>query len=231
MTNNLLNDYYLNAIRGFEGRTNRATWDYKQYSNGYGTKAQFAGEKISEAEACRRFEAEISEARSAVAKFAPGLEEGSAAALTSLTFNAGTAWMSSGLGAAIKAGDLELAKAIFVQYTNAGGPCLPGLVARRSAEVEWFGRQDTVASSNIASLESSAVAAPGSPSSNPNATLAPLDGATHAQTVGTSGDGASSPVGSTSEAALHPLGAFFYEILASIIHFSGSPDSIQQASR
>jgi lysozyme len=130
--------HYLNRIRSFEGYTREAKWDYAQHSNGYGTRAAYPGEVIDRAEAERRFQDEISKAAALVDKFAPELDTGSRAALTSLTFNAGTKWMSSGLGYAIRSGDLEEAKKIFVKYTNAGGADLPGLVSRRSEEVTWF---------------------------------------------------------------------------------------------
>lgn len=130
---------YLEAIKKFEGFTAKAKHDYSQYSNGYGTRAQFPGEVIDKAEAERRFAAEISEAKAAVVKFAPHLDEGTTAALTSLTFNAGPGWMRAGLGAAIKNGDLNEAKQIFAQYVHAGGQRLAGLEARRVAELQWFG--------------------------------------------------------------------------------------------
>ncbi len=129
---------YLDSIRSFEGYTARAGHDYKQWSNGFGTRARHPGEVIDRAEAESRFRTEIDAARRAVTRFAPMLDEGSAAALTSLTFNAGTAWMSSGLGAAIKAGDLDQARAIFTTYVHAGGEKLAGLVQRRTVEAQWF---------------------------------------------------------------------------------------------
>ncbi len=134
-----ISSVYLNAIQKFEGFTQKAQWDYAQYTNGYGTRAQSANETITKAEAERRFKVEIDEASSLVNRFAPDLDEGTKSALTSLTFNAGTAWMKSGLGQAIKAGDLDQARNIFVQYNKAGGEVLPGLVARREAEVAWIG--------------------------------------------------------------------------------------------
>lgn len=66
---------YLNTIKRFEGFSARTQWDYAQSTNGYGTKAQFAGERISLEEAERRFQLEISRAESLVDGFAPGLEE------------------------------------------------------------------------------------------------------------------------------------------------------------
>jgi lysozyme len=135
-----MDETYLSAIRKFEGFATRGSWDYKQVSNGYGTRAKFEGEVIDAQEADQRFRGEIVEAKRAVAKFAPQIDEGSAAALTSLTFNAGSSWMRSGLGAAVRAGDLDKARAIFQEYTKAGGRELPGLVARRKIEAAWIGQ-------------------------------------------------------------------------------------------
>lgn len=134
-----LSSSYLSAIQKFEGFAQKAQWDYAQYTNGYGTKALSANETITRAEAERRFKSEIGEARALVDRFAPDLDEGTRSALTSLTFNAGTAWMKSGLGRAVQGGDLERVREIFVLYNKAGGEVLPGLVARRAVEVSWIG--------------------------------------------------------------------------------------------
>ncbi len=130
---------YLSEIKRFEGFTPKAKWDYAQYSNGYGTVARHPGEVITVEEAERRFRGEIGKSYEIVQKFAPQVDDGTKAALTSLTYNAGTAWMKSGLGSAIRSGDMAKARELFVQYVNAGGEKLPGLVARRTAEVEWIG--------------------------------------------------------------------------------------------
>ena len=135
-----MNSLYLDTIKRFEGFSPAAKPDYAQVSNGYGTRARFAGEVIDMAEAERRFTAEIGEARAIVDRNAPAADEGTKAALTSLTFNAGDAWTRSGLGEAVRGGDLTTAKALFQQYTKAGGDVLPGLVARRAAEAEWIGQ-------------------------------------------------------------------------------------------
>lgn len=134
-----MHSYYLDAIRNFEGFTPQAKWDYAQLSNGYGTKALFAGEVIDRTEADRRFRTEIASARTIVDKAVPDLDEGTKAALTSLTYNAGTSWISSGLGDAVRRGDLETARDIFLQYNKAGGEVLPGLVSRRTQEAFWIG--------------------------------------------------------------------------------------------
>jgi lysozyme len=130
---------YLDAIKTFEGFTPKAQWDYAQFSNGYGTKALYAGEAISPEEAERRFTAEIEIARNIVEKHAAGWDEGTKAALTSLTFNAGTRWISSGLGEAVRNHDIEGVKERFAQYNKAGGEVLPGLMRRRLAELDWIG--------------------------------------------------------------------------------------------
>jgi lysozyme len=130
---------YLTAIKTFEGFTPQAKWDYAQHSNGYGTKALYPGEAISPEEAERRFAAEIGIARGIVEKHASGWDEGTKAALTSLTFNAGTRWISSGLGDAVRKGDIEGVRERFVQYSKAQGEELPGLVKRRLAELDWIG--------------------------------------------------------------------------------------------
>ncbi len=130
---------YLDAIKSFEGYTPKAQWDYAQFSNGYGTKALYPGEALTPEEAERRFAAEIAAARDIVEKHAAGWDEGTKAALTSLTFNAGTRWISSGLGEAVRNQDIEAVKERFLQYTKAGGEVLPGLVRRRLAELDWIG--------------------------------------------------------------------------------------------
>lgn len=139
---------YLNAIKAFEGYAADAQWDYSQHTNGFGTRARFAGETITRAEAERRFAAEIDQARQLVEKHAADWDEGTKAALTSLTFNAGSRWISSGLGDAVRRHDTEAVKEKFLQYTKAGGAELPGLVRRRFEEMGWIGNPATTAAGN-----------------------------------------------------------------------------------
>jgi lysozyme len=137
-----MNRVYLNEIKAFEGFSAGAKWDYAQYSSGYGTKARFPGEVIDRAEAERRFAGELQDAQRLVESHAGSLDDGTKAALTSLTFNAGTAWMKSGLGKAVAAGDLATARELFLRYDKAGGEVLPGLTRRRAVEASWFGAAD-----------------------------------------------------------------------------------------
>jgi GH24 family phage-related lysozyme (muramidase) len=130
---------FLDTIKRFEGFAAQAKWDYAQFTNGYGTKALHPGETVSKLEADRRFQKEIADAARLVDRFSPNLDPGTRAALTSLTFNAGPKWMSAGLGQAIKSGNFDEGRQIFLQYNKAGGEVLPGLVRRRLEEANWFG--------------------------------------------------------------------------------------------
>jgi len=139
-----MKDIYLESIRRFEGFNPVAKQDCSQLSNGYGTRARFAGETLSADEAESRFREAISSAERLVDGCQPDLDEGTKAALTSLTYNTGAKWMRDGLGDAIRRHDLTAAREIFRQYTTAGGHVLPGLISRRSEEVTWFGDSATV---------------------------------------------------------------------------------------
>jgi lysozyme len=162
----MLDQSYLDAIKKFEGYSSEARWDYAQNSNGYGTRARYAGEVIDKAEADRRFQGEIKKAADFVDTFAPGLDDGSRAALTSLTYNTGTAWAQSGLGDAIASGDMDKARSLFLQYNKAGGSVVDGLVQRRLQEVTWFApaastpnTQPTAVAQNVVSEPDAAASA------------------------------------------------------------------------
>lgn len=129
---------YLDQIKKFEGFYEKPYWDYRQWTSGYGTKAQGPNERIDRATAESRLNAELTQARNIVEKTAPNAPEGVKAALTSLTFNAGPSWAKGQLGAAVQRGDYDTAQRIFTQYNKAGGSTLPGLVNRRNAEAQWF---------------------------------------------------------------------------------------------
>ena len=173
----MLDPNYLDAIKKFEGYSAEARWDYAQNSNGYGTRARYAGEVIDKAEAERRFKDAVTQAADFVDKVAPGLDDGSKAALTSLTYNAGTAWAQSGLGEAIANGDMNKARSLFLQYNKAGGAVADGLVQRRLQEVTWFGQGATAPENQFASLSSNIPLAASEPTN-----ASPLEPATREST-------------------------------------------------
>lgn len=138
-----LDPSYLDAIKGFEGYSAQPYWDYKQSTSGYGTKAQPGDQNIPPDQLKQvheqRFSNEIGNAAASVDAFAPNLPPGVRAALTSLTYNAGPSWQHYGLGDAIRSGDYDRAKQLFLEYNKAGGEVNQGLVNRRQQEAAWFG--------------------------------------------------------------------------------------------
>jgi lysozyme len=196
---------YLSAIKTFEGFTSQAKWDYAQHSNGYGTKALYPGEAITPEEAERRFAAEIAVARGIVEKHAAGWDEGTKAALTSLTFNAGTKWISSGLGDAVRSGDIEGVRERFVQYSKAQGEVLPGLLKRRLAEVDWIGSGAAGAAATGTPMAAGATVSGTSPQPSPPHSLPPLPPTT-----------ASGPVAPMATAAAAPTAVARGEVAATL---------------
>jgi GH24 family phage-related lysozyme (muramidase) len=129
----------VNYIKKAEGFQPKAYWDYKQYSIGYGTKANSATEVITEAEAEARLTVEVEKAWALVKPIIPtGTPVGVQQALVDLTYNAGSGWETASLGAAVKASKWDTVKADILQYNHAGGQVNAGLTARREAEVSWF---------------------------------------------------------------------------------------------
>lgn len=169
-----MREEHLQAIKRFEGFERQAKWDYAQHTNGYGTRALHPGEQIDRAEAERRFADEIETARRFVEKQAAGWDEGTKAALTSLTFNAGTRWAQSGLGDAVRAQDAAAVKERLLSYTKAGGVDLPGLVRRRLEEASWIGAPDAARPAAPAAVATAANPVPASPAETVPAPAAKL---------------------------------------------------------
>lgn len=130
--------HYVDAVKRFEGFNARPSWDYKQHSWGYGTRAPGPRGTISREQADADLTRELGSAYDIVHRHAPNAPDGVKAALTSLTFNTGADWTRSGLGQAVVAGDYDTARRQFLQYNKAGGKVLPGLVSRRQEEASWF---------------------------------------------------------------------------------------------
>lgn len=140
---------FFDAIKRFEGYTSRPKWDFKQWSNGYGTRASGPNDIIDEQEAQRRFKREWDKAGNTVDKWLTAhaggrpISMGTRAALTDLTYNSGTKWQNAGLGRAVASGNDAAAKRLFLQYTGAGGKQGFGnLPERRRTGVSWWGSND-----------------------------------------------------------------------------------------
>jgi lysozyme len=183
-TSQTLAPQYLDAIKGFEGYSPSASWDYKQNSSGYGTRAQPGDENIPpdqlKAVHEQRFQDETGKAAASVDSFSPNLPPGVRAALTSLTYNAGPGWQQSGLGQAIKAGDLDKAKDLFLQYNKAGGAVNQGLVNRRQQEAAWFGTGLPAPQQTASATSASPPSAPAQPIPQPQQPIFPQQAAPQA---------------------------------------------------
>lgn len=143
--------YYLDEVKKIENEKlfgnsegkDKAYWDFKQWTNGFGTRAKHQHEEINQQEAHKRFSEEFGEAQEEVNKFAPNLDTGTKMALSSLTFNAGSKWMREGLGKLVKEGaSPELIREKFIQYHHAGGKPNPLLLERRNKEAQWIGSEE-----------------------------------------------------------------------------------------
>lgn len=134
----VLDEKFLAFLREQEGFVATAQWDYKQWTNGYGTKAKAAGETIDKAEAEKRLLVEATAAAQFVKSHLPKIPVGIEQAMIDFTFNLGEAWINEPVGKLLAAGNYEDAKSHVLQYVHAGGQVLDALVKRRKAEVEMF---------------------------------------------------------------------------------------------
>lgn len=138
--NNNNNTSLIDFIIGEEGFREKAYWDVKQYTIGYGTKAKSANETITKEEALKRLNEELEVARKAVSDLEKGYAEpfttGQKNALISFTYNAGQGNLKkltdNGTRGIEEIGDMIL------EYVYADGKKLPGLVKRRKKEYELF---------------------------------------------------------------------------------------------
>tara|TARA_R110000824_G_scaffold119346_6_gene273408 strand:- start:8032 stop:9243 length:1212 start_codon:yes stop_codon:yes gene_type:complete len=133
-------------VKEFEsgGNNDPSYWDYKQWTIGYGTRAvgneRQEGATISDAEADRRLQQELQQARSDVIrqsnKIGRSFNKNQLDALTSFTFNTGSGNMRTLLQGGRRSNQ-EIADSILL-YNQAGGNVLRGLQRRRQAERELF---------------------------------------------------------------------------------------------
>lgn len=117
-----------------------AFWDYKQWSIGYGTKANSKDEVIDEPEARRRLTSRISSDQAFVRGFARQYNytwnDCQVDALTSFIYNLGSGTLKELTDNGTR-DNATIANKI-LEYYNAGGQRLEGLVKRRISESEWF---------------------------------------------------------------------------------------------
>jgi GH24 family phage-related lysozyme (muramidase) len=137
-------------VKGKEGWEPKAKWDYKQNTNGYGTKALFPGEVISREVAQQRLETEMVHHAACVDAEAKrcglSLNRDQREALISFDFNSGRA-ANGGTDSAGRKWPSIIAQAkgnpaaipgLMSQFTHAGGEVKTALVERRAAEIARF---------------------------------------------------------------------------------------------
>lgn len=139
-------------VKQKEGFRSKAFWDYKQYTNGYGTKANSRYEVIDEKEADRRLREKAQQFYDIVLNFDRahnyGFNDNQLNALTSFVFNGGPGWLNQ-VSANGKRSKEQIAQSM-LSFVNAGGKTLPGLVKRRREEVAMFNLGNKMPSSNMA---------------------------------------------------------------------------------
>ena len=122
-------------VSGQEGFTSKATWDYHQWSNGYGTVAKYPGEVIDKTEAKKRLQDELavhaSKVDSAAKSAGLQLTAGQRDALISYDYNTGR---GASIIKSVNGDSNKISSAIDNGIKTAGGKTLPGLVSRRGAE-------------------------------------------------------------------------------------------------
>lgn len=128
-------------IKSKEGFHAKAFDDYKQFSNGYGTKALSSTEVISEPEAERRLQRELSKhlgyVNSRKEKYRYNWSSRQVDALASFSYNLGPGQLDNLTANGSRRDDNTIANKILL-YNKAGGKTLPGLVARRQQESQMF---------------------------------------------------------------------------------------------
>lgn len=184
-----LPENYTRQIMDLEGDKDNG-WDVRQFSGPYGVRRD-ANERLTKEQAEQRFrQNELPKAHGYVRSLGVQMPMGWEAALTSLTYNSGPKWINSGLGQAVKAGDWETARHLFLQYNKSDGAYNKGLDRRRTQEMAWISGGDNpefaaapqngsqpqtaqkpLPATSVASLESDSGYGAGSPSKMP---LGPL---------------------------------------------------------
>lgn len=130
----------IDYIKSKEGFHATSFWDYAQWTNGYGTRARFQGETISEAEAERRLQIDVTRRREFVVAYSNDngrrWSTEQINALTSFIYNGGNGWLAQVTDNNSRSDETIVDKILL--YDKAGGERLAGLTQRRAEESAWF---------------------------------------------------------------------------------------------
>ncbi len=146
-----MSEYGIELIKGFEGFTRYAQWDYAQWSIGYGTGVEKDAypNGISEAEADRLLRNVVHTFENYVQTFLDKynltVTQNQYDALVSFTYNMGNVWVNKSevtirtyLINGIQNYTPQQITDAFKLWCKAGGEVLPGLVRRRETEAALF---------------------------------------------------------------------------------------------
>ena len=148
----------ISNIKKLEGFSAKAFWDHKQYSIGYGTKANSKDEVIDEKEADRRLRETVKQTRNKVVdygkKYNYGFNSSQIDSLTSFAYNLGPGILDQVTDKG-KRSIGEIAAAI-PKYNKASGEVNKGLEKRRNIELAMFNANPSSgATTSLASSSSS----------------------------------------------------------------------------
>lgn len=150
----------LDMIKDFEGYTPYAEWDYAQWTYGYGSRAEYEGQYISESDAAQLLKDIIYKYENSVNAFAKeysiNFNQNQFDALVSFTYNLGEYyWKISTyenstikrllIDMPTKGYDKEQMVETFCMYCHAGGEFLQGLYNRRAREAALFCFEEVMA--------------------------------------------------------------------------------------
>ncbi len=125
-----------------EGFNPKAFWDYKQYTNGYGTKAKSESEVIDKNIAKERLKQEVKKNLEYLKKkeYYTNLNKNKKISLLSFLFNVGNGGLNNtGLDKTLRGNyTKESIEKEFQKWIYAGGKVLEGLVKRRQKEYNKF---------------------------------------------------------------------------------------------
>lgn len=130
----------LDKIKTLEGFSAKAYWDHKQWSIGYGTKANSPDEVIDEKEAERRLIADLERRQKYVIDFAKShnynWSQNQLDALTSFIYNLGEGALNQVTAGGTRTNEEIMRK--IPEYNKASGEVNKGLVSRRQTELAMF---------------------------------------------------------------------------------------------
>ena len=136
----------ISLIKQLEGFSSTAYWDVDGYSIGYGHHGARAGQTISQAEAERLLQTDLSAFEQAVRSVNPRLSQNQFDAAVSLCYNIGATRFRKSTVAALMAADPTPRPELeqhWKEWRIAGGQISQALVRRRNKEWELYKKANT----------------------------------------------------------------------------------------